>query len=47
MALAIFQSVWVMRLIISASEYSLTFKVKSDYNGPIILHEDRLDYENI
>ncbi len=27
---------------------NLTIKTKSDYNGPIIPHEDRLDYyENI
>ena len=31
----------------SVLKYDLTFKVKSDYNNPIILHEDRLDYENI
>ncbi len=43
MVLAIFQSVLAMLIL----EYNLIFKVKSDYNGPIILHKDRLDYENI
>ncbi len=39
MALAIFQNESAMRLIILV--YNLISKVKSDYNGLIILHEDR------